>query len=144
MHRVITSLLFLTFLLASCAESSYEEPDFYFKGTFKSEFVADTAAYMKLLASKKGFRLFEKRRSQMSALTNNRQALFIAFYESGNTLPILTLSNIGGDGEKLVMAIYANENFSIERAKELSNEVRQQLKAQFDVDMIVEDPDGRH
>lgn len=133
-------LIFIVYFLIACnGQSTHIAPDYYFQGEFEPSMVDNVEAYIKKIAEENGYRVYEKRRDQMKALTDNQEAFFIALYRVDDKLPILTIGNVG-IGKILTFDLYTNEDFSLEEAKELSEKINQYLKNELGVEMKPVDP----
>jgi hypothetical protein len=128
------ALIFVVFFVISCGESSYHEPDFYYEGKFDSSLVNQLEEYMKDLADERNLVVFEKDRGQMSALTQNEEALFISLHVASIDEPLLWVSNVGV-GTVLTLGFLSNENFSYDNTKALSETVRNGLLDEMGIEM---------
>ncbi len=137
MKIVCLTLAFL--LIFSCGQHNYEEPDFYFQGEFDSSLVNVLDKYIKELATEQGFLIYEKKHSQMETLTNGNDAFYISFYEKDSDALVLYITNVGV-GTELTLGLYATNNISLKRAKELSATITNYLKTELNVEMILVDP----
>jgi hypothetical protein len=90
--------------------------------------------YMKDLADERNLVVFEKDRGQMSALTQNEEALFISLHVASIDEPLLWVSNVGV-GTVLTLGFLSNENFSYDNTKALSETVRNGLLDEMGIEM---------
>ena len=125
-------LIFLLLLLAGC-DSEHHSPTFLYNAQFDVKKVSSVERYSKDLANARGYRLFEKSKEEMKAITGGRDAFFIAYYNGGE-LPILSISN-AGPGIVLSLMISTNDNFNIDEATELASIFKKDLKEMLDIDL---------
>ncbi len=128
------ALILGSFFLFSCGGSTYQEPDYYFEGKFDPSLVSSLDMYMKRLAEDRNFRVFEKDRTQMKTLTQDKDALYISFYKNNKDKPILWVSNVG-TGTVLTLGLLSNESFSLQEVKALAEAVTKYLKTEMNIKM---------
>lgn len=120
------------FFLTACKGEFYP-PDYVYYADFDSKHIGDIEVYARELAKKRGYRVFEKNKDQMTAITRGQEAFFIAYYND-RELPIFSISNAGA-GTILSVMISVNDKFTIEEASELALEVKNDLKEKFNINL---------
>ena len=125
-------IVLLSCFLFACS-SEYYAPAFIFKSKFNTKHVDDIDAYAKKLAKNTGYRVFEKSRSEMSAITNGSEAFYISYY-IGDVGPIFVVTN-AGVGNYISVHVYVDEGFDHKEAQKLSDRVKKDFKNLFDIEL---------
>jgi hypothetical protein len=123
-------IFLLSFFLLSCS-SEHHPPTFLFESEFDSNYVDALDEYAKNLAKEKGFRVYEKSRSEMKAITNGTEAFYVSFY-IGEVGPIFVITN-AGFGSYINVDIYVDKGFDYSTALKLSERVNADLNELFNI-----------
>ncbi len=110
-----------------------------FESKFDSKYIDDIDLYVKNLAKDKGYRVFEKKRSEMSIITNGREAFYISYY-IGDIGPVFVITN-AGFGSYINVDVYVDEGFDYNEAKKLSDRVKRDLMTIFNIELRVKAQD---
>lgn len=128
--KIVTLLLSL--FLLGCSDE-HHPPTFLFESKFDSKYVDAIDEYAKNLAQEKDFRVFEKSRSKMSAITSGSEAFYVSFY-NGDVGPIFVITN-AGFGSYINVDIYVDEGFDYAKAQELAGRVKGDLNELFNIEL---------
>ena len=139
MLELFYAIVFSIVCWSGC-ESELTKPALYYTAPFDPALVDEVEAFMKELAEKRGFEVFEHDREQMKFVSSGQEALFIAFYageERNIDQYVLDITNLG---TVFILALFEKENMPLSELERLSQEVRHGLKKELGIDFKVAEP----
>ena len=123
------------FFAVSCQGES-TGPTYHYRAPFDPAMVDGVVEFMRGVAKRWEFRLFEKDRKGAKFISRGMEAFFILLFlkRDPDGKWILDISNVGV-GTNLSLALYEHEDMPLSELQRLDNEVRTGLEQKFGVEL---------
>ena len=131
----VVGVLVVFFVASYGGEST--RPTYHYRASFDPAMVDGVEKFMRGVAKRWEFRLFEKDRKGSKFITRGMEAFFIALFLKSDPENewILDISNAGA-GTILTLGLYEHEDMPLSELQELDNEVRTGLRERFGIELV--------
>ncbi len=117
-RNIFVVVIAIFILLLITGRFGNKEPIFLYRSSFNPSTVNEVEAYMRQVALKWEFELYEKNKKEIEFVTDGQESFFIAFYYKGEY--ILDVSNVGV-GTALTLAVFDYGVMSLSQLEKLTN-----------------------